>query len=139
MNKITTIRIDEDLLDKVKVYSELKGVSQTDLINKLLTDGLDQMILERSGAAMFTIPNPQLSALTSKEAEDVLDFLTTTAKSFHDMRCNIPVPFYGILGFLEQRLIYDLPEERKKFKQNMVMDGTLSETLAEDNNSVERG
>ena len=131
MNKITTIRIDEDLLDKVKAYSELNGVSQTDLINKLLSDGLDQMILERSGAALFTIPNPQLSALTSKEAEDALDFLTTTAKNFHDMRCNIPVPFYGILAYLEQRLIYDLPEERKKFKQNMVMDGTLSETLAE--------
>ena len=122
MNRITTIRIDEGLLEKVKVYAEVNNISQTDLINKLLTDGLDQMILERSGAGMFTIPNPQELSITDDDFNNVRDFLANTAKNFHDMRCNIPVPFYGILAYLEQRLIYDSPEEIEKFKANKTLD-----------------
>ena len=122
MNKITTVRIDENILQKIKVYAEVNNISQTDLINKLLTDGLDQMILERSGAGMFTIPNPQELSITGDDFNNVRDFLATTAMRFHDMHCNIHVPFYGILGFLEQRLIYDSPEEIEKFKANKTLD-----------------
>ena len=139
MNRITTIRIDEGLLEKVKVYAEIKKISQTDLINELLSDALDQMILERSGAALLTIPNPQLFSIDRKKADDVLDILANTAKSIYDVNANIPLPIYAIFAFLEQRLIYDSPEKVAKFKQNMLLDGTLSEKLAADNDSVERG
>lgn len=138
MSKVTT-NICDDLFEKIKVYAEVNNISQTDLINKLLTDGLEQMILERSGAAMFTIPNPQLFSVDRKRAEDVLSILIDAAKQIYEVNANIPLPIFSIFTFLEQRLIYDLPEERKKFKQNMIIDGTLSETLAEDNDSVERG
>ena len=139
MNRITTIRIDEGLLEKVKVYAEIKKISQTDLINELLSDAMDQMILERSGAALLTIPNPQLFSVDRKKVDDVKDILINAAKAIYEVNANIPLPIYGILAFLEQRLDFDSPEEIEKFKQNMVLDGTLSEKLAADNDSVERG
>ncbi len=139
MNRITTIRIDEGLLEKVKVYAEIKKISQTDLINELLSDAMDQMILERSGAALLTIPNPQLFSVDRKKIDDVKDILINAAKAIYEVNANIPLPIYGILAFLEQRIDFDTPEEIAKFKQNMVLDGTLSEKLAADNDSVERG
>ena len=138
MNKVTAIRIDEEILEKIKTYSEIKKVSQTDLINELLTDALNQLILQRSGAAMFTIPNPQHFSVDQAKTDEVLDILANAAKSIHDSYANIPIPIYGILAFLEQRLKFDLPEEIEAFKQNMILDGTLSENLAENKNSVGR-
>ena len=138
MNKVTAIRIDEEILEKIKTYSEIKKVSQTDLINELLADALNQFILQRSGAAMFTIPNPQHFSVDQARTDEVLDILATAAKSIHDIYANIPVPLYGILAFLEQRLKYDSPDEIMTYKQNMILDSTLSENLAADKDSVER-
>ena len=139
MNKITSIRIDSELLDKIKVYSEIENTSQTDFINDLLSDALEKYFLQRSGGAVLTLPNPQKYIIDDLEAKEALAILNVAADSIHQLDVNLPIPLYPILAFFEQRLLYELPEDVERFKQNLILDCTQCDKIAKENtNSVRK-
>ena len=133
-NIVTTIRIDEDLLEKVKAYSEIENKSQTDFINGLLTESFKNYLLQRHGGAVLTLPNPQIYSIDQDKAEKALEIVEDAFRQLRGMNINYQIPFYNILSFFEQRIFYELPEDVEKFKQNMIIDGTCthSEGIAED-------
>lgn len=138
MNTITSIRIDSELLEKIKVYSEIENCSQTDFINELVADGLEKYFLQRSGGAVFTLPNPQNYVIEEEKAKEALSILCTAADSIHRLNANLPIPLFAILAYFEQRLFYELPEDAERFKNNLVLDCTQSEKIAENINSVRK-
>lgn len=136
MNTITSIRIDSELLEKIRVYSEIENCSQTDFINELLADGLEKYFLQRSGGAVLTLPNPQNYVIDAAKAKDALSVISAAADTIHNMNANLPIPLFAILAYFEQRLFYGLPEDAEQFKQNLILDSTRSEEIAENINSV---
>ena len=139
MNTITSIRIDSDLLDKIRVYSEIEKTSQTDFINNLLSDGLENYFLQRSGGAVLTLPNPQHYVIDKEKAKEVLSILCAAADSIHQLNANLPIPLFAILAFFEQRLFYELPEDVDRFKNNLILDCTQCDKVIDNTNSVRKG
>ncbi len=133
MNKITSIRIDSCLLDKIKVYSEIENTSQTDFINTLLSDGLEKYFLQRSGGAVLTLPNPQNYVIDDLEIKEALSILCAAADRIHRLDINLPIPLYAILAFFEQRLIRELPEDVERFKNNTILDCMQCDKIAKEN------
>lgn len=131
MNTITSIRIDSELMDTIKIYSEIENVSQTDFINELISDGLENYFLQRSGGAVFTLPNPCNFVIEEDSAKEALTILCDAANEIHDLRSNLPVPLFAMFAFFEQRLFYELPEDREMFKRNLILDSTRSDKTAE--------
>ena len=138
MNTITSIRIDSELLEKIKVYSEIENCSQTDFINELVADGLEKYFLQRSGGAVLTLPNPQNYVIDTDKAKEALSILCAAADSIHKLHSNLPIPLFAILAYFEQRLFYELPEDAERFKNNLVLDCTQSEKIAENIISVRK-
>lgn len=132
-------RIDSELLDKIKIYSEIENTSQTDFINDLLSDALETYFLKRSGGAVFTIPNPQKYHIDWVEATEAISHLVVTADTIHRLNVYLPIPLYAIIAFLEQRLWHELPEDVERFRNNMIFDCTQCEKIAKENtNSVRK-
>ena len=136
VNTITTIRIDSELLEKIKTYSEIAGCSQTDFINALVTDAFEKYIIQRSGGAILTLPNPQNYSIDADKAHAALSVLCDAAASINKLNANLPIPLFAILAFFEQRLFYEPPEIKEHFKMNLIIDSTQGEPLAENTNSV---
>lgn len=136
MNTVTSIRIDSELLEKIKTYSEIENSSQTDFINELLSDGYKKYMLLRSGGAVFSLPNPQNFAIDAGKAKEVLSILSAAAVSIHNLNANFPIPLFAILAYYEQRIINELPEDVETFRQNLILDSTRSERIANYTNSV---
>lgn len=132
MNTITSIRINSDLLEKIKMYSEIEGCTQTDFINDLVSDGLDQYLLQRSGGAVLTLPNPQNYSIDSDKARSALSILCAAAESIHNMNANLPLPLFAVLAFYEQRLFHELPEDAERFRNNLILDCTQCDVIAND-------
>ena len=136
MKTITSIRIDTEILAKIKMYSEIEGKTQTDFLGELLEESLESYFLKRSGGMVLTIPNPQNFIVDLEKAKEVLSILASAADDIRRLNANIPVPLYGILAYLEQRLFYELPEDVEQFRKNLILDCTHGEEIAENKNSV---
>ena len=130
-NIVTTIRMDESLMEMVKIYSEIEDKSQTDFINDLLKAAFDNYFNLRSGDGLLKLPNPQRFDIDEEKAEAALEILHNAFKALRKLHINYAVPEHGILAFFEQRLFYELPEDREQFEKNMILDCTQGETFAE--------
>ena len=133
-NKITTIRIDEDILETIRTYSEIENESQTDFINSLLESALSEYFIQRSGGAVMTIPNPQLFNNDVERYENALQLISEATIRIGSFGSDLIPLLHNILAFYSQRLFADTPEDVEKFKKNHVLDSTQCDTVAKNNN-----
>lgn len=126
MNKTTSIRIREDVFDKIRIYSEIENISQNSFINELLVYGMDRYILHRSGGDVLYLQNPQFYPVDKEKAKETFKILSAAAKQINDLQSNVPIPLFGILAFFERRLFHTTPEDEEVFKGNVIFDGIQS-------------
>lgn len=133
MNNSLT-RIDDDLLEKIRVYSEIESKTQTDFLNDLLAGALENHMLMRSGGAIFTIPNPQNYCIDKAAAKDALEIMKAAAKGISKVNANLPFSLFTIIAYFEQRLFIDDSEAINGFKTNLMLDCTQSDNVTENTN-----
>ena len=115
------IRMDSDIVDKVKIYSEIEGQTQTDFINKMMEEGLKQYFTKRSGGTVMVIPNPGF--LVEDSNKDMKDNINILADAVHKMgETSLRPIMFNLLAFYSQRLFYELPEDVEKYERNRKID-----------------
>jgi hypothetical protein len=118
----TTIRIDKDILENVKIYSEVEGQTQTDFINNMMKEGFKQYFAKRSGGLVMVIPNPGF--LVEDSNKDMGDNINILADAIHKMgETSLRPIIFNLLAFYSQRLFYELNEDVDAYKINRKIDG----------------
>ena len=135
-NTVTTIRIDEDVLETIKAYAEVENDTMTGFLNRLLKDALSEYFLERSGGAVMRLPNPQLDQVDVKRYEEALELLSVATVKISSMGISMIPLLHNALAFYSQRLFADLPDEVERFKKNLIVDSTQCEEIAKNTNRV---
>ena len=135
-----TIRLDSDIVDKVKIYSEIENLTQTDFINNLMNEALSEYLVKRSGGAVMTIPNPQFEVQNQDNYITALNMLSEATAKIGLMGVSITPLLHNILAFYNQRLFFDFSADKEKYKKNMIIDSTHCEIIANntDVNSVRK-
>lgn len=123
LDKATTIRISSSLLDTIRTYSEIENKTQNDFFLGLLESALSKYFIERSGGAVMAISNPQFADSDKSTDENWRTALNILADAVKEMpNTEITPLLYHILAFYNQRLFFDLPEDKEKYKMNKTLD-----------------
>ncbi|MBP3339405.1 MAG: hypothetical protein J6L69_08380 [Lachnospiraceae bacterium] len=111
-----TIKLDEDLIEDMKVYAEAEGKTQVDFMNEIFADALTSYRVKKSGGAVFTVPNPQFYHITEADAKKAVEDCMNLAIKLSNK--NIHVGLGATANFLETRFFVDTPDLREKFQSN---------------------
>ena len=124
------IRISEDMLESIRIYSEVENKSMSEFADDLLKDALSEYFLKRSGGAVMTLPNPQIESPNESNYKKAIYDLGVLVTKLYPLNVSLFTPLNNLLVFYSQRLFYDLPEDKEKFMNNMVVDSTQSDSIA---------
>lgn len=119
----TTVRLSENTLETLKTYSEIENTSMTEFFNDLLSDALKEYFIQRAGGEVMAINNPQFADSDKSTDENWRTALNILADAVKEMpNTEITPLLYHILAFYNQRLFFDLPEDKEKYKMNKTLD-----------------
>ena len=112
-----TIQLDTDVLKKLNLYAELDHKSQSDFINELLDNALNNHFLMLTGGMVLTVPNPQFYHIDKDNALEKLLLINHVADECNSV--NIPTGIYALANYLKARIFDDSESQRELFKNNL--------------------
>lgn len=112
-----TMQLDVDVLKKLNLYAELDNKSQSDFINELLDNALNNYFLMLTGGMVLTVPNPQFYHIDKSSALEKLALIKHVADECNS--ANIPTGIYALTNYLKTRIFYDNESQREMFKNNL--------------------
>lgn len=122
-NKITSIRIDTDIFETLKIYAEIENESFTDFLNRMLENALKGYFAERSGGEVMILQNPQLYDRYDKRRYlDILEKIMTVTAEISADDVSITMYLLDITKYFYKRVLYDLPEDVERYKRNHKID-----------------
>lgn len=105
--KMVTYRLDEDTLKELKNVCNYLGINQADFIREAIREKLDRVYIERSGGAVFNIPNPRIfsGTETMETMNDIID-------AFDDLDRKIRRASLGFRNFIKTKDLSEFIETR---------------------------
>ena len=123
MNETSVVRIDSELLDKIRIYAEIENKSMSELVSELLKNGLSYYINQRSGGATMMLKNPRiLSSFDESKQEQFMNILNDAANKMQTLDSGISFPIQGIIAFYNLRFHLDTMSETKMYQFNAKLD-----------------
>ena len=116
----TSLRLETDTLEKIRIYAEIEKKSQSDFINELLDSALNDYFLKRAGGMTLTVPNPQFFHIDKNKAIECIDQITKTAGLC--THANIHTGMLAVANFMETRIFTDTADRKEYFKANLSFD-----------------
>lgn len=130
IEKSNSLKLSKDLLEDIRVYSEIEKVTMSDFAEDLLKNALSEHMLIRSGGAIMTIINPCIESGSFDDYKQAIDALSVVmAKIYPKGNCIVPL-INNLIAYYTQRIYYSTPEDIATFKKNLVIDGTHCESFA---------
>lgn len=124
MSKAISFRLDDEVVEKLNYYSTVTGKSKTKFIEDALEKEFINTQMQRSGAIRLNIPNVPV-AMTEKQKKEVVS-------KFKDSIKDLPIDLGLVATWLEQRLLLDSEDFKRKLMENFYQDIQFENNLKEE-------
>ena len=114
-----SVQLNADTLEKINLLAESNNQSQSDFINELLANALNQFLLVQTGGLILTVPNPQFYHIEKESALACIEDIIRSSKACN--QANIPNGLLAFAEYLKARLFADSQERKEFFKNNLEM------------------
>lgn len=129
MSKAISFRLDDEVVEKLNYYSTVTGKSKTKFIEDALEKEFINTQMQRSGAIRLNIPNVPV-AMTEKQKKEVVS-------KFKDSIKDLPIDLGLVATWLEQRLLLDSEDFKRKLMENFYQDIQFENNLKEESFKAE--
>ena len=121
--------IDNEILNKIKMFADKKGQNENDFLNELIENALNNHHLVQTGGFVLTVPNPQYYHIDKENALVCISGLYEISKTCTN--ANIPNGLTAYADFLKTRLFADTQERKDYFESNLEMRTSAKSTQSD--------